>query len=80
MAALWGADAQWQVDTGDHPHEAHYLKLDISKVRTRLDWHPALRLQDALALIIDWSKQRAAGANMRQLTVTQLQAYQALIK
>jgi len=80
MAALWGADAQWQVDTGDHPHEAHYLKLDISKARSRLDWHPALRLKDALALIIDWSKQRAAGANMRQLTLSQLQAYQALTK
>lgn len=80
MAALWGADAQWQIDTGEHPHEAHYLKLDISKVRSRLSWHPALRLQDALALIIDWSKQRQAGANMRQLTLTQLQAYQALTK
>ncbi len=79
MAALWGADAQWQVDTGEHPHEAHYLKLDISKARTRLDWHPALRLKDALALITDWSKQREAGANMRQLTLAQLQAYQALI-
>ena len=78
MAALWGADAQWQVDSGEHPHEAHYLKLDISKARSRLDWHPALRLQDALALIIDWSKQHTAGANMRQLTVSQLQAYQAL--
>ena len=80
MAALWGNDAQWQVDTGEHPHEAHYLKLDISKARSRLDWHPALRLKDALALIIDWSKQRAAGANMRQLTLDQLQAYQALTK
>jgi CDP-glucose 4,6-dehydratase len=78
MAALWGADAQWQVDNGEHPHEAHYLKLDISKARSRLNWHPALRLQDALALIIDWSKQRQAGANMRQLTLVQLQAYQAL--
>lgn len=78
MAALWGADAQWQVDTGEHPHEAHYLKLDISNARSRLDWHPALRLKDALALIIDWSKQRVAGANMRQLTLSQLQAYQAL--
>lgn len=78
MAALWGADAQWRVDTGVHPHEAHYLKLDISKARSRLDWHPALRLKDALALIIDWSKQRAAGANMRQLTLAQLQSYQAL--
>ena len=78
MATLWGADAQWQIDTGEHPHEAHYLKLDISKARTRLNWHPALRLKDALALIIDWSKQRVAGANMRQLTLNQLQAYQAL--
>jgi CDP-glucose 4,6-dehydratase len=80
MAALWGADALWQLDTGDHPHEAHYLKLDISKARNRLDWHPALHLKDALALIIDWSKQRAAGANMRQFTLSQLQAYQALTK
>jgi CDP-glucose 4,6-dehydratase len=78
MAALWGSSAQWQIDTGEHPHEAHYLKLDISKARSRLDWHPALRLQDALALIIDWSKQRQAGANMRQLTLSQLQSYQAL--
>ncbi|MDG1108205.1 MAG: CDP-glucose 4,6-dehydratase, partial [Burkholderiaceae bacterium] len=78
MAALWGADAQWQVDTGEHPHEAHYLKLDISKARSRLDWHPALRLKDALAMIVDWSKQHAAGANMREHTLSQLQAYQAL--
>ncbi|MDC1458483.1 CDP-glucose 4,6-dehydratase [Burkholderiaceae bacterium] len=78
MAALWGKDAQWQVDTGEHPHEAQYLKLDISKARSRLGWQPALSLKDALALIIDWSKQRKAGANMRQLTLAQLQAYQAL--
>lgn len=78
MAALWGLDARWQIDTGEHPHEAHYLKLDISKARNRLDWHPALRLKDALALIIDWSKQREAGANMRQLTLAQLQSYQVL--
>lgn len=78
MAALWGGGAHWRIDTGEHPHEVHYLKLDISKARSRLDWHPALRLQDALALIIDWSKQRQAGANMRQLTIAQLQTYQAL--
>ncbi len=78
MAALWGSSAQWQIDTGEHPHEAHYLKLDISKARSRLDWHPALRLQDALALTIDWSKQGQAGANMRQLTLAQIHAYQAL--
>lgn len=78
MAALWGGGAQWQVDTFDHPHEADNLKLDISKARSLLDWHPALRLRDSLALIIDWSKRRQAGANMRQLTLAQLHDYQAL--
>jgi CDP-glucose 4,6-dehydratase len=76
MADIWGDGAQWQIDSGDHPHEANYLKLDISKARSRLDWHPALRLQDALKLIIDWSKQRRAGVNVRELTLAQITNYQ----
>ncbi len=80
MATLWGANAQWQTDGGEHPHEAHYLKLDISKARSRLDWHPALRLQEALQLIIEWSKQRRAGADMRALTLSQIYNYQQLTK
>jgi CDP-glucose 4,6-dehydratase len=78
MAALWGCDAKWHVDTGEHVHEAHYLKLDISKARSRLDWHPALRVGDALKLIIEWSRQCQAGAGMRALTLAQIQTYQTL--
>ena len=78
MTAMWGNNAQWQVDAGEHPHEANYLKLDISKARTRLNWHPALRLNEALELITDWSKQRQAGTDMRKLTLSQIHAYQAL--
>jgi CDP-glucose 4,6-dehydratase len=76
MAEMWGRDARWKVDTGEHPHEANYLKLDISKARTRLEWHPKLRLKDALALIIDWSKSRRGGADMRELTLAQIRDYQ----
>lgn len=78
MAEMWANDAQWQIDTGEHPHEANYLKLDISKARSRLDWHPALRLNGALKLIIDWAKQRQAGADIRKLTLDQIHAYQKL--
>jgi CDP-glucose 4,6-dehydratase len=78
MASLWGNQSQWQIDSSDHPHEANYLKLDISKARSRLDWHPALRLKDALQLIIDWSKQRQAGVNVRELTLSQIKNYQNL--
>jgi CDP-glucose 4,6-dehydratase len=78
MAAMWGNNAHWHLDTGEHPHEAHYLKLDISKARGRLHWHPALRLNDALKMIIDWAQQRQAGADMHTLTLAQIQAYQIL--
>jgi CDP-glucose 4,6-dehydratase len=78
MAQKWGSNAQWQVDKGEHPHEANYLKLDISKARSRLDWHPALRLNEALKLIIDWSKKRQAGADIRATTLEQIHSYQTL--
>ena len=78
MAAMWGNGAQWKIDIGEHPHEANYLKLDISKARSRLDWHPVLRLNDALNLIIDWAKQRQAGADIRKLTLNQIHSYQIL--
>lgn len=78
MAEMWGNEANWQIDAGEHPHEATYLKLDISKARSLLGWHPALRLNDALKLIIDWAKQRQAGADIRRLTLAQIHTYQTL--
>lgn len=78
MAGLWGAGANWQLDSGAHPHEANFLKLDISKARSRLNWQPALRLDEALTLIIDWAREHQSGADMRTVTLAQLQAYQDL--
>ena len=80
MAELWGNGVAWQLDAGEHPHESTYLKLDISKARNRLDWHPILQLNDALSLVIDWAKRSYAGGDIRQLTLTQICAYQALTK
>ena len=79
MVKLWGNGASWQNDSGEHPHEANYLKLDISKARKHLAWHPALRLDDALQFIVDWAQQRQAGADVRQLTLAQINTYQNLV-
>lgn len=80
MVNKWGSEAAWRVDAGEHPHEAHYLKLDISKARSRLDWHPLLRLNDALNLIVDWAKKRQLGVDVRELTLAQIAAYQIIQK
>lgn len=76
MATRWGNGAHWEVDAGEHSHEASYLKLDISKARSRLHWSPILRLEVALSLIVDWAQQRKTGADARGLTQDQIKSYQ----
>ena len=76
MAELWGQSAQWNFDEGQHPHEAHHLKLDISKARSRLGWQPTMHLSEALSLVVEWNKQRQQGADLRAVTLSQIQSYQ----
>lgn len=79
LAQKWAQTASWRVDTGAHPHEANYLKLDISKACHRLNWQPALRLEQALSLVVDWARARQAGAGVRAVTQAQISAYEALV-
>jgi CDP-glucose 4,6-dehydratase len=75
LTQAWGEGASWVLDGGDHPHEAHYLKLDCSKAKMRLDWYPRWHLQDALAAIIEWHRAHRDGKDMRELTLRQIKAY-----
>jgi CDP-glucose 4,6-dehydratase len=75
----WGGGASWQRDHADHPHEAHYLKLDCSKARTRLGWQSKWILTQALEKIIAWHKAHDGGADMREFSLKQIAAFQAQI-
>lgn len=75
LTGMWGQGASWVLEGGDHPHEAHYLKLDCSKAKSRLDWQPRWHLEDALGAIIDWYHAHAAGRDMREATLRQIATY-----
>lgn len=79
LVTIWGDGATWTLDKDAHPHEATYLKLDISKARSRLNWTPALCLQDALSLTVDWAKAYRSGNDMRTFTQRQIIAYEDLL-
>lgn len=79
MAQRWGKGAKWQIDLGEHPHEANYLRLEILKAQDRLDWKPALSLENAIDLIVDWYIKRQAGTNIRALTLSQIADYQTRV-
>jgi CDP-glucose 4,6-dehydratase len=80
-ADLWGDDAHWSVAAGPHPHETLTLKLDCTKANSLLNWRPVLELDMALEWTIDWYKTEQKGAmNIRDLTLQQIAAYEALIQ
>lgn len=80
MARRWGGEAKWIIDADEHPHEASHLKLDISKARTKLNWHPTLSLSDSLDLIVDWSKKYIDGEPPSTIMMKQILDYQLIIK
>ena len=79
LTALWGGGARWQLDSAPQPHEAHYLKLDCSKAKLRLDWHPRWELDAALGRVIAWHKGWLGGEEMRRVCLQQVAEYQAAI-
>jgi len=79
LAKRWGMGADWMNDKRIHPHEASYLKLDISKARSVLGWTPALTLGDALSLVVEWTKLYSAEHCVRDFTLHQIQQYQKSI-
>lgn len=77
MVARWGQGASWQLDTNPQPHEAQLLKLDISKARAKLKWHPRWSLAHALDSIVDWHHAWLGGADIHQKTLDQIKHYQS---
>jgi CDP-glucose 4,6-dehydratase len=78
LVRSWGNQASWTQDAANHPHEAHFLKLDASKAKACLGWHPRLPLAQALNWIVEWYRGFQAGTDLRRLTSTQIERYEAL--
>ncbi|BDT78451.1 CDP-glucose 4,6-dehydratase [Polynucleobacter yangtzensis] len=72
MASTWGEQTNFVIDQGLHPHEATYLKLDISKAKARLGWTPRWNLSMALDQIVAWHKAWMAGSNMHKYCLEEI--------
>ena len=57
LCAGGGDGAGYTIDEGPHPHEAAFLKLDISKAGHRLGWRPVWNLETALSKIVAFVKE-----------------------
>ena len=77
LAQQWGDGACWQLDQANHPHEAHYLKLDCSKAKLHLGWQPRWNLTYTLQMIVAWQRAYLEKKDIHAKTLEQILDYTA---
>jgi CDP-glucose 4,6-dehydratase len=75
LGALWPEELPWRVDSGSHPHEARYLRLDSTLAQTQLGWQPGWDVGEALTSIVAWYQALRGGEDMRAVTIGQIEAF-----
>lgn len=76
---LWPDAPDWISDAMDGPAEAATLELDSSRAAASIGWQPQLKLEDAVRMTVEWHIAHMKGHNMREVTQTQIEAYEALL-
>jgi CDP-glucose 4,6-dehydratase len=80
LGRSWGPGMRWQIDNGQHHHEAKYLRLDSSKARAILGWRPLWKLDQALEATAQWYKALQLQEDAASLTLRQIRAYQTALQ
>ncbi|MCL2493949.1 MAG: CDP-glucose 4,6-dehydratase [Clostridiales bacterium] len=52
----WGDGLRWEAVSDDGPHEAHFLKLDCSRMKTAFHWQPRWHIEEAIEKTVAWTK------------------------
>lgn len=57
FCSLWGEGQCWKnLGEANAPHEANFLKLDCSKIKSTFGWQPRWHIRDAVEQTVAWSK------------------------
>ena len=68
---------KWIDRSDGGPHEAGFLKLDCSLIKTRLGWKPRWNLERAVSETVAWTRGWIAGAQASGLMDGQIKAFLA---
>ncbi len=76
----WPGSLPWTTSKEDNPHESQILKLDNSKARTFLDWHPILSVDQALDWTVNWHQAWLHKQNMKEFTLNQIHEFMVMME
>jgi len=71
----WGSGQEWKTVDMDTPHEASFLKLDCSKIKTIFGWMPHWGIDDSMIKTIDWTKEFYANNSVDNLMDAQISEF-----
>ena len=71
----WGEGLKWRNEYDGGPHEANYLKLDCSKLKSTFGWKPHWNLETAIEKVVEWSKAWIADKDVRPVMNKQIKEY-----
>ena len=74
MVKKW-PNSSWKLDEGLNPHEASFLKLDISKAKSKLGWQPVWGLDHTLEKIISWHRAWLNKEDMQAVCLAEIKEY-----
>lgn len=61
----WGKDATWENQAEENaPHEANFLKLDCSKIKSAFGWKPRWHMEECMEMTCRFSKVWLAGGDI----------------
>lgn len=71
----WGNGLEWINEYDGGPHEANFLKLDCSKLKSTFNWAPRWNLDTAIAKVVEWTKCWNNGEDVRSCMDEQIKEY-----
>lgn len=75
FVSKWGDGLKWIDKYDGGPHEANFLKLDCSKLKSTFGWKPRWDLDEAMDKIVEWSKCWIAGGDIRTCMDNQIDEF-----
>ena len=72
---FWGEDLKWIDRYDGGPHEASFLKLDCSKLKTVFHWEPRWDLETAVSKVVEWTKRWQRGDDVRDCMNRQIEEF-----
>ena len=63
---LMKANVTWEDRSDNGPHEAKFLKLDCSKIKTVFDWKPQWDITVTMQKIVEWDWEYLYGGNLAE--------------